>query len=152
MPARPLVVVSRPDRLFAVHGGWVLGRVQGFFGLAYGEFVPSEVRGLMVMPFAFAIWLSAWTSPHTDNCPVITEAPKSKGYVWRVLVSLNQTLNVLTGGKDADETLSSRWGRGRAHGFSRFACWLLEKFQPCHCANAIERGPDGKPLAHQLHP
>jgi hypothetical protein len=104
----------------------------------------------MVMPFAFALYLTAVTAPHTETCPVITEPPKAKGYVYRVLVSLNQTLNSLVGG-EPDETLSSRWGRGRKHGFSRFACYLLDKLQPCHCAISIERGPDGKPLAHQLH-
>jgi hypothetical protein len=106
----------------------------------------------MVMPFAFALWLTAVTAPHADTCPVIAEAPKSKGYVWRVLVSLNQLLNAATGG-EPDETLSSRWGRTRGRKrFARFACWLLDKLKPCHCATAIERGPDGKPLAHQLHP
>jgi hypothetical protein len=105
----------------------------------------------MVMPFAFAIWLSAYTAPHKETCPVITEAPKSKGYGWRVLVSLNQTLNVLTGG-DPDETLSSRWGRGRKRGFAKFACWVLDRLKPCHCATAVERDEAGAPLAHQLHP
>lgn len=104
----------------------------------------------MFMPFAVAIWLGAWTAPHTDVCPVVLEAPKSKSYAWRVLVSLNQTLNTATGGQP-DETLSSRWGRGRKKGFSRVACAVLDKLQPCHCAEAIERGPDGSPLAHQLH-
>lgn len=104
----------------------------------------------MVMPFAFAVWLSAITAPHQDTCPVITEAPKSKSYGYRVLVSLNQTLNSLVGG-EPDETLSSRWGRHRKHGFSRFACWVLDKLQPCHCAESVERAPDGSPLAHQLH-
>lgn len=105
----------------------------------------------MIMPFAFAMWLGAVTAPHVDACPVIDEAPKSKGYVWRVLVSLNQTLNAVTGG-EADETLSSRWGRTRSRKkFARFACAVLDKLQPCHCATSIERGPDGAPLAHQLH-
>jgi hypothetical protein len=102
------------------------------------------------MPFAFAIWLAAVTEPHKQTCPVITEAPKSKGYAYRVMISLNQTINTIAGG-EPDETLSSRWGRGRKKGFSRFACWLLDKMNPCHCATAIEYGPDGKPLAHQLH-
>lgn len=105
----------------------------------------------MVMPFAFAIWLAAVTAPHKDTCPVITEAPKSKGYVWRVLVSLNQTLNALTGG-EPDETLSSRWGRTRdKRKFARIACWLLDKLKPCHCASAVERDEAGATLAHQMH-
>lgn len=105
----------------------------------------------MFMPFAVAIWLSAWTAPHTDTCPVITEAPRSKGYGFRVLVSLNQTLNALTGG-EPDETLSSRWGRTREkRKFARLACWVLDKLQPCHCATSIERDVLGQPLAHQLH-
>lgn len=106
----------------------------------------------MVMPFAFAIWLGAVTAPHTEGCPVITEAPKSKGYAYRTIIALNQLFNSLTGG-EPDETLSSRWGRTRKRKwFSRFACWVLDKIEPCHCATAIERAPDGSPLAHQLHP
>lgn len=104
----------------------------------------------MVMPFAVAIWLSAYTAPHTDTCPVPLEAPRPKNYAYRVAIALNQTLNTLTGGQE-DETLSSRWGRGRTKGFSKFACAVLDKLQPCHCAESIERGPDGLPLAHQLH-
>lgn len=102
------------------------------------------------MPFAVAIWLSAYTAPHKDTCPVLTEAPKARGYGFRVLVALNQNVNALAGG-EADETLSSRWGRHRTKGFSKFACWVLDKLQPCHCASSIERAPDGSPLAHQLH-
>jgi hypothetical protein len=102
-----------------------------------------------MMPFAFALYLMAATAP--DTCPVVTEAPKAKSYVYRVLVSLNQQLNTLTGG-EPDETLSSRWGRNRKKGkFARAACWVLDRFQRCHCATSIERAPDGAPLAHQLH-
>lgn len=105
----------------------------------------------MVMPFAVAIWLSAITAQHTDVCPVVLEAPKSKGYAYRTAIALNQLLNTLTGGQE-DETLSSRWGRTRkTKRFARFACAVLDKLQPCHCAEAVERGPDGLPLAHQLH-
>lgn len=98
------------------------------------------------MPFAVALWLTA-----APVCKVETEPPNAKGYVFRVLVSLNQTLNTLTGG-EPDETLSSRWGRGRKkHRFDRAACWLLDRLDPCHCTTAIERDENGKPLPHQMH-
>lgn len=106
------------------------------------------------MPFAVALLLAP-AFPNVVRAPlcmVVTQAPPGRGYVRRVLVSLNQTLNALTGG-EADETLSSRWGRARRRGSkaAKVVCAALEKIQPCHCASAIERDETGAPLAHQLH-
>lgn len=124
------------------------------------------------MPFAVALLLAP-AFPNVVKAPlcmVVTEAPAGRGYVRRVLVSLNQTANSLLGGEE-DETLSSRWARARrrrtarkwgalpkAKAWTRFgeamasgACWALDKLEPCHCVGAIERDEDGRALAHQLH-
>lgn len=88
----------------------------------------------------------------TAQCAVLTEAPPPKSYVYRVMVSMNQTVNTILGG-EPDETLSSRWGRARARGSkpAKAACWVLDKIDPCHCTVAIEFTPEGEPLPHQLH-
>lgn len=85
------------------------------------------------------------------ECQPLTEAPDSKGYLWRVLVSVNQTVNTLLLGRP-DETLSSRWGRAKRRGnkAAEAVCWMLSRFDRCHCEAAIEFGPDGQPVPHQL--
>lgn len=104
------------------------------------------------MPFAVALLLCppSYDFHPVPVCLVVSEPPKSKGYLYRIGIALNQLLNTLTGGQE-DETLSSRWGRNRKGKFARAACSVLDHIQPCHCAQSVERGPDGEPLAHQLH-
>lgn len=73
-----------------------------------------------------------------------------KGYLWRVAVSLNQTVNALTLG-DPDETLSSRWGRTKGKSWwSRQFCKVLDRFDECHCTRAVEFDVNGEPVPHQL--
>lgn len=88
-----------------------------------------------------------------SQCQVLTEAPKPKGYLYRVGVSLNQLLNALTFG-DPDETLSSRWGRAKRRGnkVATLACKTLDFVDRCHCELAIEFDDEGNPLPHQLQP
>lgn len=62
-------------------------------------------------------------------------------YFWNILVALDQLVNVLFGG-DPDETISSRWGRAVARDrcvLCRFACWVLDRFDPGHCQKSIEK-------------
>lgn len=106
---------------------------------------------LRSMPFAFAMLIVPPNyTPVKATCAVVTEAPKPRGYVRRVLVSLNQLLNTLTFGQP-DETLSSRWGRRKDKSrLARLACAVLDKVEKCHCESAIEYDAAGQPLAHQL--
>lgn len=126
----------------------------------------------MFMPFAVALLIAPPLTNvvTTQVCPVISHAPEPRPLAYQIAIALNQLLNTLTLGSP-DETLSSRWARARVRRKQRKAgtlpragkwtrsgealasgaCWLLDRLQPCHCATAIERGPDGAPLAHQLH-
>lgn len=59
-------------------------------------------------------------------------------YIMNWLRLLDEALNVLTGG-DANETMSSRAGKGQREG-KRWACYLcrfLDLFQRDHCARSI---------------
>ena len=84
------------------------------------------------------------------TCTLATE-PNNKGYAYRVLVSLNQLANTISGGAP-DETISSRAGRAKLKGkrAGRAICWVLERFDRCHCTTAIEYDEEGNPLPHQL--
>jgi hypothetical protein len=68
-------------------------------------------------------------------------------YVLNNLLALDQTWNVRFGG-DPDETISSRLGKlkemnggkiPRHRIFSRVTAWALDKIDPGHCEEAIER-------------
>lgn len=87
------------------------------------------------------------------TCAVVDAVPQRKGYVYRVLVSINQLTNTLLGGHP-DETLSSRWGRAKKRGnkAARAACRVLAITDPCHCETAIEFDDQGRPLPHQTQP
>lgn len=54
-------------------------------------------------------------------------------YVHRVLVTLDQFVNVVFGG-DPDETISSRSARAAERGdwLGKFMCWWLDKLQSNH--------------------
>lgn len=63
-------------------------------------------------------------------------------YFWRVMISIDQFFNTLTGG-DEDETISSRIGKAVEN---REDCWIchtlckiLHFIDSNHCQNAIER-------------
>jgi hypothetical protein len=55
-------------------------------------------------------------------------------YIERVLISLDELGNVLSGGM-LDETISSRSGRAALHGarWGLFMAWWLGKIVPNHC-------------------
>jgi hypothetical protein len=58
----------------------------------------------------------------------------SGGYLERLLISLDEFVNVLTGG-NLDETISARSGRAAFRGklWGRFMSWWLGKIVPNHC-------------------
>lgn len=60
-------------------------------------------------------------------------------YLWRVVVSLDQLINTLTGG-DPDETISSRAAKAAARGrpWGCVLCGLLDRIDPGHCARSVE--------------
>lgn len=62
-----------------------------------------------------------------------------KGYISRVLVSIDQAANVILGG-NPDETISARTGRDAARGYAwaRVVQWALNNIQPDHTNLAIE--------------
>lgn len=76
-----------------------------------------------------------------------------KGYIFRLLITFDQSANVIFGDGEPDETISSRWGRAVASGhpgwLPRIGCKLLDKIDPCHCASSIEFR-DGAPDPHHL--
>lgn len=84
-------------------------------------------------------------------CTLMEGEPPRKGYVYRVLVALNQFTNALALGHP-DETWSSRAGRARQKGkkWGKAMCWVLDKANPCHCLSAIEYDAQGNPKPHQL--
>lgn len=59
-------------------------------------------------------------------------------YVHKVLVGIDQALNVVCGGK-SDETLSSRIGRAAEHGiwWGVAGAWILNHINPGHTQAAI---------------
>ena len=67
---------------------------------------------------------------------------KGNGYGWRVLLSIDQFFNTITGG-DEDETISSRIGKKVE---AKKDCWvchvlckMLHWIDPNHCQDSIER-------------
>jgi hypothetical protein len=78
--------------------------------------------------------------------PTLAKRKDWVGYFARVFVSLDQTLNALTGG-DEDETLSSRWGKDARRGrkFACVMCKLLDLIDKGHCEKAIERDEGKRP-------
>lgn len=67
-----------------------------------------------------------------------------KRYFWNVLVAFDQFINTLIGG-DPDMTLSGRMGRAVAEGrckACRVVCWVLDKFDPGHCARVSKAEAD----------
>ena len=73
---------------------------------------------------------------------------KGNGYGWRILLSIDQFFNTLTGG-DEDETISSRIGKNVEAKtdcwICRILCKLLNLIDPNHCMDSIERD-EGKTL------
>ena len=67
---------------------------------------------------------------------------KGNGYGWRVLLSIDQFFNTITGG-DEDETISSRMGKAVENKsgcwFCRIICKALHRIDPHHCQDSIER-------------
>lgn len=83
--------------------------------------------------------------------PWVPESAGQLSYLRRITLSINQTLNTILFGQP-DETISSRIGRTRATSrFSRGACWVLDRIDPCHCFVAAEIGADGRPEPHQFY-
>jgi hypothetical protein len=69
-----------------------------------------------------------------------------KGYIWNVLVSLDQLVNTLLLG-DPDETISSRMGKYAARGRGWIPCQLcklLDFFDKNHCSKNIEKDEGNK--------
>lgn len=67
---------------------------------------------------------------------------KGNSYGWRVLLSIDQFFNTLTGG-DEDETISSRIGKKVENKADCWICHILCKMlhwvDPNHCQDSIER-------------
>lgn len=65
-------------------------------------------------------------------------------YFWNILIWLDQGLNTLAFG-NPDETLSSRWGKGKRRGdckFCDYMCKLLDIVDKGHCERYIEEDED----------
>lgn len=73
---------------------------------------------------------------------------RKSGWLWHVLIALDQLGNALIGGA-ADETISSRAGRNRGKGKKGWdlLCKGLDWLDPNHCAGSIEE-QDGEFHAH----
>jgi len=68
-------------------------------------------------------------------------------YPYRILLAIDQLFNAILGG-DEDETISSRMGKHVVKKDSRlckFICSLLNKIDPNHCSDAIEKD-EGLPM------
>jgi len=71
-----------------------------------------------------------------------------KPYWKRVIVSVDQLLNTITGGNE-DETISSRCGKkvrdyGRKYKLAYYLCRALHFLDPGHCEKSIENDEGGK--------
>lgn len=75
-----------------------------------------------------------------------------RGYLRRVLITLDQAFNVIFLGGEPDETASSHWGRERKHKdkAAGIACGVLDALDPNHCAGSIEETATGETEAHHL--
>ena len=66
---------------------------------------------------------------------------KGNSYGWRVLLSIDQFFNTLTGG-DPDETISSRMGKAVERKqdclFCSLVCKMLHFIDKNHCKESIE--------------
>jgi len=70
-----------------------------------------------------------------------------KRYFWNLLISLDQLVNTILGGYP-DETMSSRMGKRVVKRDSRICkiiCYWLNKIDPNHCTDAIEKD-EGLPM------
>ena len=66
---------------------------------------------------------------------------KVKKYLWNILISIDQLINVVLFFGDPDETMSSRMGKHLAKHdcpFCNFMCKLLNLIQKDHCVKSIE--------------
>lgn len=65
-------------------------------------------------------------------------------YLWRILFATDVWLNTALGGDD-DMTISLRTARAARAGsrWGKAGCWLLDKFDPGHCA-AARRTDEGQ--------
>jgi hypothetical protein len=64
-----------------------------------------------------------------------------KKYIWNILISIDQLINVVLFFGDPDETMSSRMGKHLAKHdcpFCNFMCGLLNLIQKDHCVKSIE--------------
>ena len=68
-------------------------------------------------------------------------------YLYRVLLAIDQLDNAILGG-DEDETISSRMGKHivkKDSHLCKFICKILNKIDPNHCIDAIEKD-EGLPM------
>lgn len=68
-------------------------------------------------------------------------------YLWRNLISFDQSLNTLFNG-DPDETISSRAAKSRrkGHAFGCILCKLLDYIEKDHCEKSLEKD-EGEPVS-----
>lgn len=83
---------------------------------------------------------------------------KNETYGWRILVSIDQSINTICGG-EPDETISSRWGRAirgargtdaKVPWYARWGCAVLNRIDKDHCRTSIEFDDCGNPRPHHL--
>lgn len=64
-------------------------------------------------------------------------------WLWKLLLAIDQFFNVLLWNGDEDETISSNLGKkvrdGEANKFESAICWALDKVDPNHCFDSIEK-------------
>lgn len=74
-----------------------------------------------------------------------------RGYFGRLLIGIDQFLNIVFGGFE-DETISSRLGREKQYGdlAGKVGCAILDALDPNHCSSSIEETPEGETDPHHL--
>lgn len=75
-----------------------------------------------------------------------------RGYFGRVLIAIDQFINVLVFNGWPDETISSRLGREKKYGDKAgdLGCAVLDALQDNHCGMSIEETATGETDAHHL--
>jgi len=73
-----------------------------------------------------------------------------KRYLFNILIAIDQFFNTLAGG-DPDETISSRIGkRTETCLLCRWMCAVLNKINPQHCKNSIEKDEGGNAVIKEI--
>lgn len=85
-------------------------------------------------------WRFQFKFDNRDLLSTLWSARKTavKPYFWRILISLDQFLNVAILNGNPDETVSSHCWRHQHKRMIRFIDWVFSPWEQNHCQNSFE--------------